>query len=468
MLADGGCMRIAVMRYLLWFANDLRLDDNPALLACQGGHCLLPLYVLDTRQFEPGPPDRPRIGVHRARFLLESLAALDGALRQRGSQLLVLCGDPLELIPRLVEHFDLQQVVTQAADSAARQQQIEQLRQRLGGCTLRQTPGNLLLAAEQRPWPEQEAPRRFSAFREALAGRVSLFQPHPAPAHLPPLPDHSATLQAPLPGLSQLGLGEPYGCAGSAFPFAGGEAAAQARLRDFLWEGLGIRDYLDNRDRLLSAEASSRLSPWLANGCLSVRRVAAELRRHEAQHGRSEATQAFWEALLRREFFLCQPLTDISLPGTATDPRLTLWCVGRSGMPLVDASMRELAATGFIAHRCRQLVAAYLIVSLEQDWRHGAAWFEEHLLDHLPASNWASWRGIAELCRDPQRAETFNPLRMARELDPQAEYVSFWLPELRALPPHLRHTPFLQQQASQGYPLVGEVHPSWLPYLPAA
>ncbi|KAF1854271.1 hypothetical protein Lal_00012456 [Lupinus albus] len=137
-------------------------------------------------------------------------------------------------------------------------------------------------------------------------------------------------------------------------------------------------------------------------------------------------------------------------------------------MPLVDASMRELAATGFMSNRGRQVVAAYLVHDLEQDWRHGAAWFEEHLLDYDPASNWGNWAYLAGVASDPQRSQAFNALRQARHYDPDASYVSLWLPELRALPPELRHTPFqlsrLQLDALD-YPRLERVPEDWKPYL---
>ena len=121
--------------------------------------------------------------------------------------------------------------------------------------------------------------------------------------------------------------------------------------------------------------------------------------------------------------------------------------------------------------RGRQIVAAYLVNDLQQDWRYGAAWFEEHLLDYDPASNWGNWAYLAGVASDPQRARAFNALRQARQYDPQATYVSLWLPELRGLPIEQRHTPFMlsePQFAGLDYPRLEHIPENWKPYISSA
>ncbi|WP_246533210.1 DASH family cryptochrome [Pseudomonas lalucatii] len=323
----------------------------------------------------------------------------------------------------------------------------------------------------------------YSQFRERLEQRLQVFQPQAAPSRLPPLPEGAEALRQALPSLSQLGLGEPLSVPASAFPFYGGEAAGQARLRDYLWASPALRHSGEGRDRLIGSEYSSKFSPWLANGSLSPRRVAAELRRHEAQAGRNDATQSLWLGLLWRDFFrwtLVRHGSALFRAGgvkatrrapSQLDGRFRRWCLGRTGLPLVDANMRELAATGYLSNRGRQLVASYLIHDLQQDWRHGAAWFEEHLIDYEPASNWGNWAYLAGVASDPQRGRLFNALRQARAYDPDAAYVGLWLPELRHLPQQLRHTPFLLPQLqlqALNYPRLEQIPETWRPYLPRA
>ncbi len=244
-----------------------------------------------------------------------------------------------------------------------------------------------------------------------------------------------------------------------------------------------MRDYQETRDQMLGTEYSSKLSPWLANGSLSVRRVAADLRRHEALYQANNSTRCLWGELLWREFFRrtlqrhgCALFQSGSLKATERasrliDERFVRWTQGRTGMPLVDACMRELAETGYLSNRGRQVAASYLVQDLQQDWRYGASWFEEHLLDYDVASNWGNWAYLAGISFDPRRSMAFNALRQAHQYDPEASYVSLWLPELRHIPQHLRHTPFIlsaQQLEALDYPRIGMVPAAWKPYLPEA
>lgn len=470
-------------RVLLWIKQDLRLDDHPALQAALDADRLLPVYVFDPDLLQPGPLGCRRLGVHRTRLLLESLAALDGELRQRGSALLVLQGQAERLIPSLAEQLDMDEVLTLDEIAPEERGQVDAVRQRLGDIPLRLAPGNFLLREDELPCPAEQLPSAFGAFRQLVEQRLPVFQPRPAPARLPALPDNAGAYFASLPSLSQLGLGEPLSVANSAFPFSGGEPAAQARLRDYFWLSQGVRQHQETRNGMIGSEYSSKLSPWLANGCLSARRVLAELRRHEAQYGRNDSTQTLWQELLWRDFFRWTLLRHGDalfraggLKATARAPRqldqrFQRWCQGRTGVPLVDANMRELAVTGFMSNRGRQLVASYLVGELQQDWRHGAAWFEEHLLDYDPASNWGNWAYLAGIASDPRQRRQINVLRQARQLDPQAAYVSLWLPELHGVPQHLRHTPFLLphlQLDALGYPRLESIPENWRPYLPSA
>ncbi len=468
---------------LLWFKQDLRLDDHPAVQAALGADYVLPVFILDPELLQTGSLGARQLGVHRTRFLLESLVALDGELRQRGSQLLVLQGSPERLLPQLMQQLDLQAVLTLDEIAPAESALLVSVQQALGSTRLALYPGNGLLEEQQLPCSVDAIPPAFRQFRELLEQRLLVFQPTPPAQKLPPLPAQCAALFKPIPTLSQLGLGEPQSTPHSAFPFSGGEPAGQARLKDYFWQNQTVRQYLDTRDDLLGTEYSSKFSPWLANGCLSVRRIAAEIKRHEALFEANHSTQALWNELLWREFFrwtlrrhgsaLLQPR---GLKATARAPqhldqRFEQWCQGRTGMPFVDANMRELAITGYLSNRGRQVVASYLVHDLQQDWRHGAAWFEEHLLDYDTASNWGNWAFLVGVSCDPRRRHAFNALRQARQYDPQALYISLWLPELQQIPQHQRHTPFLLsrlQLDALDYPCLEKVPAEWEAYLHSA
>lgn len=467
------------MAALLWFKQDLRLDDHPALQAGLDEQQLLPLFVLDPALFETNEFGMRAMGVHRARFLLESLTALDSELRQRGSALLVIQGMPEQVIPELVDRLHLDKVLTLEEIAPHERAQLGRVMRALGDVPLQQLPANNLLRREELPFALEQLPSVFSQFRSQVEQRLQVFQPRHAPDRLPALPEGAQALLQPIPNLSQLGLGEPMNVPASAFPFSGGEPAALARVRDYLWKNQTVRQYKDTRNGMLGSEYSSKFSPWLANGSLSARRVVAELRRHEAQFQRNDSTYWLWVEMLWRDFFRwtllrhgaalfrANGLKANTGRSSQVDQRFHDWCRGRTGMPLVDANMRELAVTGFMSNRGRQIVASYLINDLQQDWRHGAAWFEEHLIDFDSASNWGNWAYLAGVGNDPRQNRVFNVLRQAREYDPQAEYVSLWLPELRQVPEALRHTPFLLAGGhlrSLDYPRLEKVPESWKPY----
>lgn len=225
---------INTMRALLWFKQDLRLDDHPALQAGLTAECLLPVYVLDPVLLQLNKFGMRPMGVHRARFLLESLVALEGELRQRGSHLLVVIGSAEQAIPQLVAQFNLNQVLTLEEIAPDERAQVARVARRLGDAVLQQAPANNLLHAEELPFSVEQLPHVFSKFRSLVEERLQVFQPRHAPDRLPGLPDGALALMQPLPTLTQLGLGEPLSVAASAFPFSGGEPAALGRLR---WAG---------------------------------------------------------------------------------------------------------------------------------------------------------------------------------------------------------------------------------------
>ena len=169
------------MRALLWFKQDLRLDDHPALQTALSANQLLPLYVLDPALLQLDEFGSRRIGVHRARFLLESLTALDSALRQRGSKLLVVTGKPEEVIVQMVEQFDVQQVLTLDEIAPQERASLARVRESLGGVPLRIAQGNALFSEAELPCPLDQLPAVYSQFRALIDARQYVFQPQGAP-----------------------------------------------------------------------------------------------------------------------------------------------------------------------------------------------------------------------------------------------------------------------------------------------
>jgi deoxyribodipyrimidine photo-lyase len=256
--------------------------------------------------------------------------------------------------------------------------------------------------------------------------------------------------------LSEFGWATPPSDSRSAFPFAGGETQGKARVQAYFFRDRLLHTYKQTRNGLIGDAYSSKLSPWLATGSLSARWVYAQVRACEARLGSNESTYWLIFELLWREYFrylaLQQGARLFHPAGMRTEgpaPRWTgkndafvAWCEGQTGVPLVDANMRELAATGFMSNRGRQLVACYLTQDLKVDWRKGAAWFECMLVDYDVHSNWGNWAYVAGVGTDPREGRYFNQLKQARNYDPQGDYVRLWCPELAGLQGFAAHHPW--------------------------
>jgi len=241
----------------------------------------------------------------------------------------------------------------------------------------------------------------------------------------------------------------------------GGEDAGLTRLRFYLWEGRHIDTYKLTRNGLLGGTYATKFSPWLATGCLGVRKVYEEVKKYEAKHGANDSTYWVFFELLWRDYFKWIGLhhkNDIfqlyGLKGEKkskgdrkwlTDPKLfDSWARGETGLPFVDANMRELTATGHMSNRGRQNVASFLTKDMDMDWRMGAEFFESFLIDHDVTSNYCNWMYVAGVGNDPREDRYFNVVKQGHMYDAKGEYVCYWLPQLRKLPnSDVKHQPHL-------------------------
>ena len=412
-----------VMREIYWFRDDLRLQDNPGLLEHAQATALLCVF------FWPRP--RPwcnvsGIGVQRERFLLESLQALRDVLRARGQDLLVLHGAPELLLPELAAQHRIARIGVASSVGVDEQSQLERVRGRVG-IPLELHPANTLFRQEQLAFVPGEMPRQFTPFRERVEA-LDVDAVQPVPDALPPPPRGARFAALPR------ALASPH----PGFTARGGTAAGEQRLYDWMWRERAAAHYKDTRNALDGLYASGRLSPWLANGSLSVRQVALELFRFEREETRNDSTRWFWQELLWREFFHWRARVDgvrLFAPGgiggrralCCFDPRaFARWCAGDTDHPLVNALMRQLVQTGWMSNRGRQIAASCLVNELGLDWRYGAAFFEKHLIDYDVASNYGNWQYIAGVGCDPRGGRHFNLAKQAAIFDPDGEFTRAW------------------------------------------
>ena len=425
-------------RIALWFKNDLRLSDHPALhAALQEDAEILPFYCLDPDQFVPREFSMRRTGAFRAEFLLESLRALDSDLRRLGSGLLLLQEKAEKAIPELIKNHSISAVFTLDEFGTEERQEMEQVKKVLNaaGAELRIFPPELLLPMDRQPYTPENMPEVFTAYRHK-AEAVFLTEdvlPKPEAIPSPAIPD----LQ--LPSLSVFGLSLPPADARSAFPFKAGEEAAMQRLRYYGAESRLLSQYKETRNGLSGTDYSSKFSPWLAIGSLTARMIYREVKRYEMDFGANQSTYWLIFELRWRDFFRMmmlkhgksvfqfQGFSQGFVPPSGRDEKtFRRWTEGRTGQPFVDAAMRELKTTGFMSNRMRQVVASYLIDYLKLDWRLGAAWFEEQLIDYDVSSNWCNWAYQAGVGNDPRGKRVFNPDRQAEMYDPDAAFQKLW------------------------------------------
>lgn len=435
---------------IFWFRKDLRLHDQRALDAALklAPDRLLPVYVRPPAD-AVSPWVFPRSGPHRQAWQQSGVDALARQLAALGCPLIECVGDaPLRLM-QIARAVGARTIVCEA--HAAPEEVAEEARLRASlleiGGELHTVWQTTLFDPAQLPWPATRLPSTFTAFRHGIEGAgVQPDAPRPEPKTLPPWPGQAHELPPEIlaprafhPSDRDPRSSLPLGCAadsGADGAEAGGEAAAKAHLARYLARGLP-HSYKATRDALTGVDFSSKCSPWFATGALSPRLFMAELRRFEAKSGTSEGSYWLWFEMLWRDYFRflhCQygqrlyrasGLASFS-PPTHDAAAFAAWCAGQTGNALVDAGMRELAATGFLSNRMRQIVASYLIHDLGGDWRAGAAWFESRLIDFDVYSNQGNWLYIAGRGTDPRGGRRFNPARQAEIHDADGSYRRQW------------------------------------------
>ncbi|MGW2510324.1 cryptochrome/photolyase family protein [Streptomyces scopuliridis] len=424
------------------FTSDLRVHDQPVLRAAlDGAEQVVPLFVRD-----PGIAAAGFDAPNRRAFLADCLASLDTALRERGGRLVIRSGEPVEQVCRVVRESGARQVHVAAGVSRYATRREERLRTELTAAGATLTVHDAVVTAVP---PGQLAPAgrdHFAVFtpyfrRWDETGRRAVTA---APGRVPvpriggePLPERGA-VEGVSPGLAE-----------------GGEEVARERLA--AWLADGIESYEDRHDDL-AGDATSRLSPHLHFGCLSPVELVDRARRE-----RGAGAAAFVRQLAWRDFHhqvlaarTASAWSDYRPRGDhwRTDAReISAWREGRTGYPVVDAAMRQLAYEGWMHNRGRLLVASFLTKTLYADWRVGARHFLDLLVDGDLANNQLNWQWTAGTGTDTRPNRVLNPLTQAKRFDAHGDYVRRWVPELAGVAGAAVHQPWLLDARDRlGYP----------------
>lgn len=348
---------------LYWLTHDLRIDDNAALRAAADADRLLCVYCLDPDWFRPTRFQAKPLGEHRWRFLCETLTELNRALQHYGQRLHVLFQEPVTALGNLIEQYRVDTLICSHAVGLDERQQLEQLKAEQPTLSVIECWTHTLFTPEHLPFGREHLQHYFSTARPAC--------------------------------------------------------------------------YKDTRNAL-DGDGGSGFSPWLANGALSPRQLVAALRDYEQQRVANESTYWLFFELLWREYFQWYALKYgvglFRFRGIKTHPPLTSfyagryrqWIEGTTPWPIVNACMKQLAATGLMSNRGRQLVASCLVNELGIDWRYGAAWFQQQLIDHDVASNWGNWQYLAGVGADPRGQRHFDLDKQTRLYDPHGHFIRHW------------------------------------------
>ncbi|KAK4338087.1 hypothetical protein RND71_042574 [Anisodus tanguticus] len=458
---------------IVWFRNDLRVLDNEALFrAWVSSEVVLPVYCVDPRLF--GATHYfgfPKTGALRAQFIIECLTDLKKNLVKRGLDLLIQHGKPEEIIPSLAKAYKAHTVYAHK-ETCSEEVNVEKLVTRnlqgneprsITTTKLELVWGSTMYHMDDLPFDCESLPDVYTQFRKSVESKSKVRNCIRLPASLGPPPEKVGDW-GHVPQVTELGLQQEKVSKG--MKFIGGESAALGRVHDYFWKKDLLKVYKETRNGMLGPDYSTKFSPWLASGSLSPRFIYEEVKRYEKERQSNDSTYWVLFELIWRDYFRFLSIKLGNLLFQAGGPQKVninwsqdqtmfyAWRQGQTGYPLIDANMKELAATGFMSNRGRQIVCSFLVRDMGIDWRMGAEWFETCLLDYDPCSNYGNWTYGAGVGNDPREDRYFSIPKQAQNYDPEGEFVAYWLPELRALPREKRHSPGMMYLN----PIVGLKH----------
>ena len=441
---------------LVWFRNDLRIHDNEILLeATLKATKIVPVFCFDPRHYEETAYKTQKTGIFRTQFLLESVADLKASIQKLGGDLLITSGKPEEILPEICKKYSVDEVYHHrevASEETVISSHLEDAlwKQRIN---LKHFIGHTMYHKEDLPFPIKDIPDIFTNFRKKVEREGQIRPSFKTPIQITVPQDLEPST---IPTLQDLGFDEINVDERSVLNYKGGETEGLKRLKYYLWDSNLLQTYKQTRNGLIGGDYSSKFSAWLTAGCLSPREIYWEIKKYEKEKGANDSTywlifELLWRDYFRfmfkkhgNKYFLEEGFSgnkpEVSKNQVALFEK---WKKGETGLPFIDANMRELNLTGFMSNRGRQNVASYLVKDLKVNWTWGAAYFEEKLIDYNPASNWGNWAYVAGVGNDPRENRYFNIPKQANDHDPKGEYVKLWIPEIRERKQDTVHSTYL-------------------------
>jgi deoxyribodipyrimidine photo-lyase len=435
--------------HIVWFRDDLRLSDHPALHAAATSWApVICLYILD----EKSAALKRTMGGATRWWLAQSLRALQASLQAIGGTLVLRRGAAADVIAALAREVDAAHVSWNEIAQAPALMVTDQVTAALADLNVGAHPyhGDLLVPPAAIRTKEGRGLRVFTPFWKRILAMGDPAKPLPTPKKLVPAPEVASD------NLSDWKLEptRPDWAGGLRESWTPGEAKAQQQLRQLL--KAAIVGYATNRDRP-DREGTSRLSPHVRFGEISPRQVWYAARFAAAEHPQHATdinkflSEVGWREFSRHLLFDVPDLAERNLqpsfdafPWRTDRATLRAWQLGQTGYPIVDAGMRELWHSGVMHNRVRMVVASFLVKHLLIDWREGEKWFWDTLVDADAGSNPANWQWVAGSGADAAPYfRVFNPILQGEKFDPDGIYVRRWVPELKDMPSKLIHQPWI-------------------------
>lgn len=464
------------MSTIYWLRNDLRLHDNECLhRAIHTQKPLLMVYCFDPRHYAMLDLGFRKTGYLRHKYLCETLENLKLEIEAKGGKLMFLQGEPENVLPELVRKLKSSHLIYQKEIASEEVEVENKLLNNLNApdidCTTESVWGKTLYHINDAPFTPINTPLTSKSFRLNLTKNTEVRDLFDTPDDLSNCVEFNDW--GTIPTDQALGFQPEEMITNKNAELTGGEESGLQRIQYYLYDSELLTSYRWTRNRSLGMDYSSKFSPWMALGSLSPRKIYWEVKNYEKTIKKNISTWWLIFEVVWRDFFKYSTLRHgkkIFFKGGIKDRKTAWkynrdlfdrWRFGQTGIPFIDAHMRELNATGFMSNRGRVNCASFLTRDYQIDWRWGAAWFETQLLDYDVCSNWLNW--------NTQATEIWytNPVHQGLKYDKSGEYVKTWLPELSNIEGPIVQGPWLiteeqrKKFSIKSYPVPHEIYKKW-------
>lgn len=450
---------------LVWFKNDLRLQDNEVL--CQAiSQCdqVVCCFCLEPHLFDVLEIGFRKTDINRFKFLEKSIEDLIKNIEAIGGHLIICSEGAVKEIPKLIEKFNVSTIFAEQEYAYEELQIIDELQKSVNEVEFNFYWGKTLYHIDDIPFEISEIPLTSKAYRIPTSKLTKPRKTYKIPDHLVSHPQAASTK---FPSPTEFGFHQTE-YENTTPLMIGGEDEALKRLHYYTFESELLTGYRWSRNKSLGLDYSSKLSPYLALGCLSPRTIYEAVQDYEKQIKKNQSTWWLIFELVWRDYFTFKGMRfgksiffTSGIKNRKVDfqndlTKFKRWQEGKTGIPFIDAHMRQLNLTGYMSNRGRVNCASYFVKDLSIDWTWGASYFESKLIDYDLSANWLNWH--------MQTFEMYytNPVHQSLKYSAN-EYITKWIPELNHIQDNKIHAPWLFEDVMKEteYPKPIEVYSKW-------